>query len=125
MMPGDMVASNHAALEVVPLSVDLHAAGAAEGGVVDQREPKPPPEGYGDGRVGQGHGMANRSGFEPVASSWACAGANANLIPKRKGAGTFLDQVVVEGLMKEFGHGGLEVEGIALPLGREDGKGSG
>eukprot|EP00639_Heterosigma_akashiwo_P006056 CAMPEP_0194573364 /NCGR_PEP_ID=MMETSP0292-20121207/9600_1 /TAXON_ID=39354 /ORGANISM="Heterosigma akashiwo, Strain CCMP2393" /LENGTH=263 /DNA_ID=CAMNT_0039424581 /DNA_START=194 /DNA_END=981 /DNA_ORIENTATION=+ len=125
MMPGDVVASNHAALEVVPLSVDLLATGAAEGGVVDQREPKPPPEGYGDGRVGQGHGVANRSGFEPVASSWACTGADAGLIPKGKGAGAFLNQVVVEGLMKVFGHGGLEVLGIALPLSGENGEGSG
>mmetsp|Transcript_7667 Transcript_7667/g.12306 ORF Transcript_7667/g.12306 Transcript_7667/m.12306 type:complete len:163 (+) Transcript_7667:244-732(+) len=117
MMPGDVVASNEVALEVVPLSVDLLATGAAEGGVVDQREPKPPPEGYGDGRVGQGHGVANRSGFEPVASSWACAGTNAGLIPERNWAGTFLDQVVVEGFMKVFGRGGLEVVRVALPLG--------
>ena len=91
-MLGGVVASNETELEVVPLSVVALAAGATEGGVVDQREPKPPPEGYGDGRVGQGHGLTDRSGFEPVASSWACAGANAGLIPKkRKGARTFLD----------------------------------
>mmetsp|Transcript_40471 Transcript_40471/g.90977 ORF Transcript_40471/g.90977 Transcript_40471/m.90977 type:complete len:115 (-) Transcript_40471:64-408(-) len=63
------------------------------------------------------HGLTNRSSFEPVASSWACAGANAGLIPERKGAGTFLDQVVVEGFMKVFGHEGLEVVRAALPLG--------
>ena len=32
MMPGDVVASNEAALEVVPLSVNVLAAGATEGG---------------------------------------------------------------------------------------------
>mmetsp|Transcript_40472 Transcript_40472/g.90980 ORF Transcript_40472/g.90980 Transcript_40472/m.90980 type:complete len:160 (-) Transcript_40472:64-543(-) len=114
MVPGDVVASNEAALEVDPAL----AAGASEGGVMDQCESEPPPEGYGDGRVGQGHGLIDRSGFfEPVASSWACAGANAGLIPERKGAGTFLDQVVVEGFMKVFGHEGLEVVRAALPLG--------
>jgi len=105
MMPGDVVASNEAALEVDPAL----AAGASEGGVMDQCESEPPPEGYGDSRVGQGHGLTDRSGFKPVASSRACAGANAGLVPKRKGAGTFLDQVVVEGFMKMFGHWGLEV----------------
>mmetsp|Transcript_7666 Transcript_7666/g.12301 ORF Transcript_7666/g.12301 Transcript_7666/m.12301 type:complete len:163 (+) Transcript_7666:1372-1860(+) len=117
MMPGDVVASNEVALEVVPLSVDALAAGATEGGVVNECEPKPPPEGYGDGRVGQGYGLTDRSGFEPVASSWACAGTNAGLIPERNWAGTFLDQVVVEGFMKVFGRGGLEVVRVALPLG--------
>mmetsp|Transcript_40471 Transcript_40471/g.90978 ORF Transcript_40471/g.90978 Transcript_40471/m.90978 type:complete len:109 (-) Transcript_40471:233-559(-) len=60
VMPRDVVASNEAALEVAPLTFDLLAAGATEGGVVDQREPKPPPEGYGDGRVGQGHAWPDK-----------------------------------------------------------------
>ncbi|CAM9974397.1 unnamed protein product, partial [Heterosigma akashiwo] len=103
MIPGDVVAFNEAALESVPLSVDALAAGAMEGGVMDQCESEPPPEGTGDGRVGQGHGLTDRSGLKPVTSSWACAGANAGLVPKRrKGTGTFLDQVVVEGFMKMF-----------------------
>ncbi|CAM9445668.1 unnamed protein product, partial [Heterosigma akashiwo] len=124
MPEDDVVASNEAALEVVPLSIDALAAGTTAGGVMDQCESEPPPEGYGDSRVGQGHGLTDSYGLKPVASSRACAGANAGLVPKREGAGTFLDQVVVEGFMKMFGHVGLEVVRITLHLGRGDRKGS-